>query len=118
MGRVLIADDHPVVRAGLRQYLETEPGIRQIGEAGSGGETLEHLRAAQWNLLLLDINLPDRNGLDILRHVRATHPETRVLMLSGLPERQYAVNGLRSAPADFCPRIASRKNCSRLCARS
>jgi DNA-binding NarL/FixJ family response regulator len=53
-----------------------------------------------------------------LRHVRATHPETRVLMLSGLPERQYAVNGLRSAPADFCPRIASRKNCSRLCARS
>jgi two-component system, NarL family, invasion response regulator UvrY len=104
MSRVLIADDHAVVRAGLRQFLEADASIRHIGEAGSGRETLEQLQAGPWNLLLLDINMPDRNGLDILRHVRATHPETRVLMLSGLPERQYAVNVLRAGASGFLPK--------------
>jgi DNA-binding NarL/FixJ family response regulator len=104
MSRVLIADDHAVVRAGLRQFLEAEQSIRHIGEAGSGRETLEQLGEGQWNLLLLDINLPDRNGLDILRHVRASHPETRVLMLSGLPERQYALNVLRAGASGFLPK--------------
>jgi two-component system, NarL family, invasion response regulator UvrY len=101
MSRVLIADDHAVVRAGLRQFLEMDQTIRHIGEAGSGRETMEQLRESEWNLLLLDINMPDRNGLDILRHVRATHPQTKVLMLSGLPERQYAVNVLRAGASGF-----------------
>jgi DNA-binding NarL/FixJ family response regulator len=101
MSRVLIADDHAVVRAGLRQFLEMDQTISHIGDASSGRETLEQLRDSHWNLLLLDINMPDRNGLDILRHVRATHPETKVLMLSGLPERQYAVNVLRAGASGF-----------------
>ncbi|HTP38808.1 MAG TPA: response regulator transcription factor [Steroidobacteraceae bacterium] len=101
MTRVLIADDHAVVRAGLRQFLETEPGIKEIAEAASGSETLDQLRTQKSDLLLLDINMPDRSGLDILKQVRATHPDTRVLVLSGFPERQYAVNVLRAGASGF-----------------
>jgi two-component system, NarL family, invasion response regulator UvrY len=101
MTRVLIADDHAVVRAGLRQFLETEPGIREIAEASSGSDTLDKLRTQKSDLLLLDINMPDRSGLDILKQVRATHPDTKVLVLSGFPERQYAVNVLRAGASGF-----------------
>ena len=101
MTRVLIADDHAVVRAGLRQFLETEPGIKEIAEAASGSDTLDQLRTWKPELLLLDINMPDRSGLDILKQVRATHPDTKVLVLSGFPERQYAVNVLRAGASGF-----------------
>jgi two-component system invasion response regulator UvrY len=101
MTRVLIADDHAVVRAGIRQFLETDKSISDIGEAASGREALEQLRLGKWNLLLLDIGMPDRSGLDVLRQVRSTHPETRVLVLSGFPERQYALNVLRAGASGF-----------------
>ncbi len=101
MIRILIADDHAVVRAGLRQFLEADPAAFEIGEAASGNETIEQLRQGSWQLLLLDISMPDRNGLDVLRQVRSTHPETRVLVLSGFPERQYAVNVLRAGASGF-----------------
>src|SRR5258708_10972747 len=101
MTRVLIAEDHAVVRAGLRQFLEADQSIREICEAATGRETLEQLRLGKWDLLLLDINMPDRSGLDVLRQGRSTHPETRVLVLSGFPERQYAVNGLGGGGGGF-----------------
>jgi DNA-binding NarL/FixJ family response regulator len=101
VARVLIADDHAVVRTGMRQFLEAEPSIREIGEAATGSQALDQLRSKKWDLLLLDINMPDRSGLDILRQVRATHPDTRVLVLSGFPERQYAVNVLRAGAHGF-----------------
>lgn len=101
MTRILIADDHAVVRAGLRQFLEGDPNIGEIGEAASGAEAIDKLREGIWHLLLLDINMPERSGLDVLRQVRSTHPETRVLVLSGFPERQYAVNVLRAGASGF-----------------
>jgi two-component system invasion response regulator UvrY len=101
MTSLLIADDHAVVRAGLRQFLEADRSIHEIGEAATGRDTLEQLRVGNWNLLLLDINMPDRSGLDVLRQVRSTHPETRVLVLSGFPERQYALNVLRAGASGF-----------------
>src|SRR5258708_40053336 len=96
MTRVLIAEDHAVVRAGLRQFLEADQSIREIGEAATGRETLEQLRLGKWDLLLLDINMPDRSGLDVLRQGRSTHPRTRVLGLGGFPERPDAVDGWRA----------------------
>jgi DNA-binding NarL/FixJ family response regulator len=101
MPTVLIADDHALLRSGVRQLLESEPGIDEIGEASSGRETLEALRAKPWDLLILDINMPDRSGLDVLRHVRAGHPDTRVLVLSGFSERQYALNVLRAGASGY-----------------
>ena len=101
MPTVLIADDHALLRSGVRQLLESEPGIDEIGEASSGRETLEALRGKAWDLLILDINMPDRSGLDVLRHVRAGHPDTRVLVLSGFSERQYALNVLRAGASGY-----------------
>jgi DNA-binding NarL/FixJ family response regulator len=101
MSTVLIADDHALLRAGVKQLLESEPGIDEIGEASSGRETLEALREKPWDLLILDINMPDRSGLDVLRHVRAGHPDTRVLVLSGFSERQYALNVLRAGASGY-----------------
>lgn len=101
MSQVLIADDHAIVRNGLKQLLSEDRSIRAVGEAGSGRETIEQLQKNKWDLLVLDINMPDRSGLDILRQIRATHPSTRVLVLSGFPEKQYAVNVLRAGASGY-----------------
>jgi DNA-binding NarL/FixJ family response regulator len=101
MARVLIADDHAVVRAGLKQFLVEDRGISAIGEAATGRETLDRLRAESWDLVILDIGMPDRSGIDILQQIRAVHDRTRVLVLSGYPERQYALNVLRAGASGF-----------------
>src|SRR5579872_6736409 len=101
MASVLIADDFPMVRAGLRRLLEEETSITEIGEAASGSETLEKVRSGSWNLVILDVNLPDGSGFDVLRHIRADHLNTKVLVLSGFPERQYAINALRAGAAGY-----------------
>jgi two-component system invasion response regulator UvrY len=104
---VLIADDHAVVRAGLKQFLDEDSDISDIGEAATGRETLDQLRLKEWDLVLLDINMPDRSGLDVLRHIRSGHPKVRVLVLSGLPERQYALNVLRAGAAGYLSKDAA-----------
>jgi DNA-binding NarL/FixJ family response regulator len=104
MINVLIADDHPLVRSGIRQCLMEDAQVREIGEAATGQQTMEKLRGAQWDLLMLDINMPDRSGLDILKHVRSGFPATRVLVVSGFPECQYAVNMLRAGASGFVPK--------------
>jgi len=104
VSRVLIADDHAVVRAGLRQFLLTDSTVTVVGEAASGNETLDMLRRDEWDLVLLDIHMPDRSGLDILRHIQTGHPEVRVLVMSGLPEQQYAVNVLRAGASGYLPK--------------
>jgi len=101
MSNVLIADDHAMVRAGLRGYLQEDPSIRNIGETASGNETLERLRSEPWDLVMLDINMPDRSGIDILRHIRSGYPNTRVLVMSGFAEKLYAVNVLRAGASGY-----------------
>ena len=107
MTRVLIADDHALFRAGLRQFLVDALPSVEIGEAASGNEVLTCLQRKGWDLLVLDINMPDRTGLDILRHVRSGHPATRVLVLSGYPERQYALNVLRAGASGYIAKDAA-----------
>lgn len=106
MASVLIADDHALFRAGLRQFLEQFLPGDTFGEAGTGNETVTCLQQQSWDLLLLDINMPDRGGLDILRHVRTGHPGTKVLVLSGYPERQYAINVLRAGALGYVAKDA------------
>lgn len=101
MSRVLIADDHAVVRAGYRQFLEADPSITEVGEVASASETLDALRRKEWDLLLMDIHMPDRSGLDILKHVTTGYPDVRVLIMSGLPEEQYARNVLRAGASGY-----------------
>ena len=101
MARILVVDDHPMVRAGLRQLLAADPGVSEIGEAASGNEALQCLRSSRWDLIILDINMPDRSGLDILRHVRASYSETKVLVVSAFPERQYAINVIKAGASGY-----------------
>lgn len=101
MPRILIADDHAVVRAGYKQLLTTEASITEIGEAASGQETLDCLWRNSWDVLLLDIHMPDRSGLDVLKAVSREYPEVRVLIMSGLPQEQYERNVLRAGASGY-----------------
>ena len=101
MASVLIADDHAMVRAGLRRWLEQDSAIQTIGEAMSGTETLERLRDSPWDVVVLDINMPDRSGIDILAHIRTGYPKTRVLVISAFSEKQYAIYALRAGAAGY-----------------
>jgi two-component system invasion response regulator UvrY len=101
MARVLIADDHAVVRAGYKQFLETELGIAEIGEAGGGDEVMTQLAGGRWDLLLLDIHMPNHTGLEMLEKIRQQHPDVRILIVSGLPEEQYARNVLRAGASGY-----------------
>jgi DNA-binding NarL/FixJ family response regulator len=101
MASVLVADDHAMVRAGLRRWLEQDTAIDTIGEAMSGTETLERLRDRSWDVVVLDINMPDRSGIDILAHIRTGYPKTRVLVISAFSEKQYAIYALRAGAAGY-----------------
>jgi DNA-binding NarL/FixJ family response regulator len=98
---VLIADDHAMVRAGIRRFLEDDAGVNRIGEAATGRDTLTMLRSDHWQLVILDIHMPDRSGIDILRHIRSGFPEVRVLVISGYPEQQFAANVLKAGASGF-----------------
>ena len=70
MSKILIADDHAMVRAGLRQFLTEDRSITEIGEAASGNETLDQLRSGSWDLVILDINMPAMDGIEFLRQLK------------------------------------------------
>ena len=78
--RVLIADDHPVVRRGLRQLLEEAGDIVVGGEAGSAAETLDQVRRNRWDVLVLDLDLPDRSGLEVMRDVKLVQESIRLFI--------------------------------------
>src|ERR1700761_9020352 len=100
MTSILIADDHAVARAGYRAFL-SQSGMSDIGEASNKADIHQQLIARSWNLLLLDIHLPDCNGMSILQKVRRDYLDTRVLIVSGLPEDQYAIEALRAGAARY-----------------
>src|SRR5687768_659773 len=96
MIRILICDDHTIVRKGLKQILSEDPNLVVSGEAASGQECVEKLKKGNWDVLVLDISLPDRSGLDVLKQVKSQYPKLPVLMLSMHAEEQYAVRVLRA----------------------
>ena len=87
--RVLIADDHPIVRKGIRDLLKAAVGIDVVGEAGSGIETLEKIEALNPDIVLLDMELPDLNGVEVLQRIVETRSPVRVLGLSSYDDREY-----------------------------
>jgi two-component system, NarL family, invasion response regulator UvrY len=107
MSRILIADDHAVVRAGYRQFLIEVPGVTAIGEAASGDAVIERLAAEPWHLVLLDIHMPGRSGLEILNYIRSNYPTVQVLVMSGLPEEQYARNVIRAGASGYLSKASA-----------
>ena len=101
MLRVLIADDHPVVRQGVKQILAEELELEQFGEARNAREVLDNISRKKWDILILDINLPDMNGLEILRQLKKIHPDLPVLVLTVFDEDQIAIRVLKAGAAGF-----------------
>jgi DNA-binding NarL/FixJ family response regulator len=99
--RILIADDHAVVRRGLKEILtDAFPGV-EFSEAGNGDEVLSHLGKTTISLLVLDISMPGRSGIDVLREVKHGYPRMPVIILSCQPEEQYAMRCLRAGAAAY-----------------
>ncbi|MEO8485698.1 MAG: response regulator transcription factor [Betaproteobacteria bacterium] len=101
MIRILIADDHAIVRAGLKQFVADQADMSVAGEAATGAETVSLVRNEAYDVVLLDISMPDRNGVDTLKQLKQIRPEMPVLMLSAHAEEQYAVNLLRAGAAGY-----------------
>lgn len=101
MIRLFIADDHPVVRAGLRGIVDGEPDFEVVGEAYDGGDMLARIGRTPAEVLLLDVSMPGPGFLEVLRGLRQDHPRVAVLVLSVHPEDQYAVRALRAGAAGY-----------------
>jgi len=101
MIRVLIADDHAVVRQGLKQILGDTPEMAVAGEATNGQEVLDKVRAEAWDVVVLDISMPDRSGLDILKELQSERPKLPVLVLSMYSEDQFAVRVLKAGASGY-----------------
>ena len=98
---ILIADDHAIVRDGLKEILARSGDLTAGGEARNGQEVLRLVREAQWDLLLMDMSMPGRNGIELIKQVKAERPKLRVLVLSMHEEHQYAVRALKAGASGY-----------------
>jgi DNA-binding NarL/FixJ family response regulator len=98
---VIVADDHTILREGLRQLLEAAGDFAVVGEAGDGSEALELVRRVEFDVLLLDMSMPGRSGVELIKHIRARHPNARIMVLSMHQEHQYAVRAIRAGAAGY-----------------
>jgi two-component system, NarL family, invasion response regulator UvrY len=101
MLKILIADDHPIVRKGLKQILDEGPDKVRCDEAKDGHMVLNKFMDHQYDLVLMDIAMPKMNGLDCLKQIRKEYPKTPVLIISMYPEEQYAVRALKAGASGY-----------------
>ena len=101
MIRIVVADDHTIVREGLKGLLAASGDIEVVGEASDGGQVMERVRALEFDLLLLDMSMPGRSGIELIRQVRSERPKLKILILSMHEESQYAVRAIRAGAAGY-----------------
>jgi len=99
--KVAIADDHSLVRQGLRRYLDTADGIEVVGEASNGVELLDLVEKQSPQIALVDIRMPEMDGLEAARQLREKHPEVGVIMLTAYDDRQFVVEAVRSGARGY-----------------
>lgn len=104
--RVLVCDDHQIVRQGIKQILADANDLALAGEAASGPEAIARVREGGIDVVLLDIAMPQRDGLDVLRQLKGEYPKLPVLMLSTYPDRQYAVRSLKLGASGYLNKSA------------
>ncbi len=105
--KILIADDHPIVRAGFKQVIADTPDMLVADEAGNGQEVLNLIGKKDYDLVLLDISMPGRSGLEILKDLKSEKPKLPVLILSIYPEEQYAVRALRAGASGYMTKASA-----------
>ena len=101
MIRILIADDHPIMRKGLKQLFNETDDMVVTGEAIDGGQVLEMISKGAYDLLLLDISMPVKNGFEVLRELRAGHQQIPVIILSMHPQELYAPRALKAGASAY-----------------
>ena len=99
--RILIADDHNVVRGGLRALLETEPGFEVVGEAADGIEAVLKTRALIPDVLLLDLVMPRRNGIEVIQEVKAENPDARILVLTSFSDDEKVFSAIKAGALGY-----------------
>ncbi len=107
MVKILIVDDHAIVREGLKQIVADTSGLAVTGEAASEQETLELIRKHDYDIVLLDIAMAGRGGLETLKQIKQEMPHLPVLMLSMYPEEQYAVRALKMGAAGYLTKLSA-----------
>jgi DNA-binding NarL/FixJ family response regulator len=105
--KLLIADDHTLVRKGLKQILLESKGIERVDEAATAKETINKVSQKDYDLVVLDISLPDRSGIDVLKQLKSLKPKLPVLILSMYPEEQYAFRSLRAGAAGYLTKVSA-----------
>jgi len=99
--KFLVADDHAIVRKGLIQLLREEFMISEVGEVTNGNAVLDQVGKQFWDAILLDISMPGRNGIEIVKQIRANGIKTPILVISMYPEEQYAIRALKAGASGF-----------------
>lgn len=110
MIRLAIVDDHAIVRAGFREMLNEELGMRIQFEAGTAQEAKSLLQEHNCDVLMLDLSLPDENGIDLLRAVKQRHEKTQVLVISSFSEERYALSMIRSGASGYLCKDCDRSD--------
>ena len=98
---ILIADDHAIVREGLKQIVSSQTDMKVTGEAHNAQGVLDLVRGGTWDVVVLDINMPGRNGLEVLKELKQEFPKLPVLVLSVHPEEQYGIRVLKAGAAGY-----------------
>ena len=101
MIRIVIADDHTIVREGLKQLLSAAGDFEVVGEARDGHEALQRVRELDFEVLLLDMSMPGKGGLEVIKQAKAEKPKLRILVLSMHEEHQYAIRAIRSGASGY-----------------
>lgn len=99
--KVLVADDHSVVRDGIKKVIKSNYSNVQFGEASCATEILQFIQKSDWNLVMVDINMPGRNGLEVLKEIKEIHPEIPVIIFSMYPEDQFAVRSIKAGASAY-----------------
>ncbi|CAN7279678.1 response regulator [Polaromonas sp. LjRoot131] len=101
MIRIVMADDHAIVREGLKRIVSSIEGMEVIGEAGNGTEVMQRVRELAFDVLLLDLSMPGRSGMELIKLIRAEKPQLRILVLSMHQELQYAVRAIKNGASGY-----------------
>lgn len=101
MIRILIADDHAIVRSGLKQIVASAPDLEVAGEATTSQEVINLAQKQTWDVIVLDINMPGRGGIETLKELKRDYPKLPILVLSMYPEDQYAVRAIKAGAAGY-----------------
>src|SRR6185437_8738049 len=101
MTRILVADDHPLLRSGIKQILSQDPDLCVAGEAENSEQVLNCIEQQSWDVVILDLSMPGRGGLDVLRQIRRLRPALPVLVLSMHAEDQYAIRAIKAGASGY-----------------